>query len=146
ALGPQRLVSLTPDTNAATPSPWRSLAWSDPTHSVRSARERGDPSLRDWPCPFQDGARGNHAGRDIPPQRNHELARHRHNPNPARSLPFPELLAVPHREGAGGLPAHPVQREMNADRLQPVIARATATLLHRRIHAPVGIMRSAHGP
>src|SRR5712691_1653512 len=30
--GPQRLFSLTPDTNAATPSPWRSLAWSGPTH------------------------------------------------------------------------------------------------------------------
>ena len=30
--GPQRLFSLNPDTNAATPSPWRSLAWSGPTH------------------------------------------------------------------------------------------------------------------
>ena len=85
--GPRRLCSLSPDRSAAAPSSWRSRETT--LHkTVRTARvKRVDdhPNLRD----FQDRARGDHSGRDISPQGNHQLARHRHNPNPARSLPFP---------------------------------------------------------
>ena len=63
--GPQRLCSLSPDTSAAAPSPWRSRETTRHT-TVRAARVRridDPPDLR----AFQDRARGDDAGRDIPP-------------------------------------------------------------------------------
>lgn len=104
--GPQRLCSLNPDTSAAAPSSWRSRETTqhDTVRAARVRRVDDPPDLRD----FQDRARGDHVGRDIPPQRDHQLARDRHNANSARALPLAELLPIPLRQGAERLPAHPV--------------------------------------
>src|SRR5882672_9184991 len=139
--GPQRLFSLNPDHCAAAPPSWRSRETTPQKPCVQRARDTSTspPDLRD----FQDRTGGDHAGRDIPPQRDHELARDRHNANPARALSRPEMLPIPLCQGAVRLPVHPIPRQLNADRLEPVIAGATDPLLPRRLPAVVGRRRKA---
>ena len=61
-------------------------------------------------------------------------------------LPCPKVRLIPLREGALRLPAHPIPGELNADRLQPRIARATDPLLPRRLAAVVRRRRKAQEP
>ena len=58
-------------------------------------------------------------------------------------LPLPKIRLIPLRERALRLPPHPIPRELNADRLQPRIARATDPLLPRRLPAVVRRRRKA---
>src|SRR5712691_5184063 len=139
--GPQRLCSLNPDTSAAAPSSWRSRETTrrDTVRAARVRRVDDQTDLRD----FQDRAGGDCPGGDISPQRDHELARDRHNANSARALPCAEMLPIPLGERAERLPADPIPRQLNADRLQPLIAGATDPLLSRYLPAVVGRRRKA---
>src|SRR5258705_5387211 len=74
---------------------------------------------------LQDRPFWDHAARDIPPERDHQFARHRDNPNPPTAFALAKVPPIPLAQGAVRLPAHPIPRELNADRLQARVARAT---------------------
>ncbi len=102
----------------------------NPTRTVRAARVR-----RPWRFAlrgFQDRALRDDAGRHIPPQRDHQLAGHGDDPDPPRAFALPKVRLIPLREARCRLPAHPIPRELNTDRLQARIAGATDPLLARR--------------
>ena len=79
--GPLRLCSLNPDTSAAVPVSV-SVARARPGRTpYRAARVR---RVSDRLRGFQHRTRGNHAGGRIPPQRDQQLPRERHNADPTR--------------------------------------------------------------
>ncbi len=116
-------------------SPWRSQQrpYTNRTRSARETRRGRASSTRPGPPrPRQ------HAGGDIAPQRDHELARHGDDPNAAAALPTPEVRPVPLREGALRLPPHPMPGQLNADRLEAGVPGATDALLVLGLAAVVG--------
>ena len=129
ARGPQRLCSLNPDTVLR--YLLRGGRGDDPTRAVRAARVRRATRRGRADATFRIAPSGTTPTRHIPPQRDHQLARHGDNPNPARPFAFPKAGSIPLRERALRLPPHPIPRELNADRLQPRIARPTNPLLPR---------------
>ncbi len=94
--GSQRLCSLTPDTGAAVPPLWRSR-WRDPAQTVPAARVRRTAVVLGR---FQDRAGRHDTPRHIPPQGDHQLARHRHNANPPRAFALPKVRLIPLRQRA----------------------------------------------
>ena len=95
--------------------------------SVRAARVRGLTAGRHA---FQDRTGGHDAARGIPPQRDHEFARDGDNPKTAGAFAaVREPVPIPTRQRAQRLPAHPIPRELNADRLQARIPGTTDPLL-----------------
>ena len=77
----------------------------------------------------------------IPPQRDHQLARQRHNANAAQAATAgPKPLPIPARQRAVGLPAHPGPRDFHHDPADVfetgptnplVVARRAALIGHR---------------
>src|SRR5262245_47354746 len=100
------------------------------------------PSLRG----LQNRALRDCPRRDIPPERDHQLAGDRHNANPPRACPLCEVPVKPLRKRTLRLPPHPAPRQLNAHGLQSRIPRPTDPLLPRRVAALEGRRRKPEQP
>ena len=146
ARGPQRLCSLDPDTSAAVPSLWRSRD-GDPTHTVRAARVRRRRSTPRRLRGFHHRARRHHARSSTYRQSAITSLRATATiPIRRARLPVPKARAKPLRQRAVRLPAHPIPRQLNTDRLQPRIARPTDPLLARASPLLYGVGAKPRSP
>jgi hypothetical protein len=82
---------------------------------------------------FHHGTRRHDPRRGISPQRNEQFACERHNADPSRPFPGPEVRSKPLGQRALRLPVHPAPRQLDTHRLQPRIARATDPLIPRTL-------------
>ena len=109
------------------------------------------PSTR-WPLAWRAGLRPPRRARRHdpllapPPQRDHQLARQRHNANAAEAAAAgPEPLPVPARQRAVGLPAHPRPCDFHHDPADVFEAGPTNPLVMARLAALIGHRHQAAG-
>ena len=90
---------------------------------------------------LQNGLGRNPAGRRTAPQCNHQPPRERYDADAPQTFRARKSVPIPARERTVRLPAQPIPRQLNGDRLQPRIPGATDSLLVARLPAVIGRRR-----